>query len=236
MTPLGVFAGEPAKALLLRAANPAAGLGTSASGSAALACAAIAAAFGPQLAANERYLTAMARLLAGSGCRSAAGGVALWLSYPGVPHEDSFALRLDRNNQLAGMRLLTIPLDSRIGLKTEQLHEDAPRSALIEPWMRGRRVEILRAITAAGDGDWLTLAQQAETDSIVQMHRGKMTGGMEHKIFAWEPENITLFRMCDALRAEGVRVYFSTRSGRPWCSYWQRPTCRPWRRGCARLG
>ena len=166
----------------------------------------------PQLAANERYLTAMARLLAGSGCRSAAGGVALWLSYPGVPHEDSFALRLDRNNQLAGMRLLTIPLDSRIGLKTEQAHEDAPRSALFQPWMRGRRAEILRAITAAGDGDWLTLAQQAETDSIV-LHGVTMTGGIEHKIFAWEPENITLFRMCDALRAEGVPVYFSTDTG-----------------------
>ncbi|MEY3151395.1 MAG: hypothetical protein RLY92_1622, partial [Chloroflexota bacterium] len=77
------------------------GLGTSASGSAALAMAALAAAFGPQLGAHPRLLTCTARLLAGSGCRSAAGGLALWLSYPGIPHEDSYAVRLD---QLGALR------------------------------------------------------------------------------------------------------------------------------------
>ncbi len=188
------------------------GLGTSASGSAALAMAAIAAAFGPAMAANWRFVTCLARLLAGSGCRSAAGGVALWLSYPGIAHEDSFAIRLDDKSQLAGMRLITIPLDSRIGLKTEQAHHDAPRSAFFKPWMRAREAEVLRSIEAAQSGDWLTLAQQAELDSIY-LHGVTMSGGNEQKIFAWEPENMTLFRLCDALRAEGVPVYFSTDTG-----------------------
>jgi diphosphomevalonate decarboxylase len=188
------------------------GLGTSASGSAALATAAVAAAFGPQLAQNTRFVTCMARLLAGSGCRSAAGGVALWLSYPGIAHEDSFALRLDHAGQLRDMRLITVPLDSRIGLKTEQAHHDAPRSAFFKPWMRARAAEIARAIDAVQMGDWLTLAQQAELDSIY-LHGVTMTGGNEQKIFAWEPENITLFRLCDDLRAEGTQVYFSTDTG-----------------------
>jgi diphosphomevalonate decarboxylase len=188
------------------------GLGTSASGSAALALAAIAAAFGQDIASNGRFVTSMARLLAGSGCRSAAGGVALWLSYPGIAHEDSFALRLDNKHQLAGMRLITIPLDSRIALKTEQAHHDAPNSAFFQPWMRARPAEILRAIDAVHNGDWLTLAQQAELDSIY-LHGVTMSGGNESKIFAWEPENITLFRLCDDLRAEGVPVYFSTDTG-----------------------
>src|SRR5690606_12539364 len=51
------------------------GLGTSASASAALALAAIAALFGDEAAANSRFVSCMARLLAGSGCRSAAGGM-----------------------------------------------------------------------------------------------------------------------------------------------------------------
>jgi diphosphomevalonate decarboxylase len=193
------------------------GLGTSASGSAALAMAAVIAAFGPEAAPqsaakNGRFVTSLARLLAGSGCRSAAGGVALWLSYPGIAHEDSFALRLDTRNELVAMRLMTIPLDSRIGLKTEQAHHDAPRSAFFKPWMRQREAEILRAIAAAHGGDWLTLAQQAEHDSIY-LHGVTMSGGNESKIFAWEPENLTLFRLCDDLRAEGVPVYFSTDTG-----------------------
>lgn len=188
------------------------GLGTSASGSAALATAALAAAFGPQIVENTRAVTCLSRLLAGSGCRSAAGGVALWLSYPGIPHEDSFAIRLDQKGELRDMRLITIPLDSRIGLKTEQAHDDAPRSPWFQHWMRTRPDDILRAIDAVQAGDWLTLAQQAERDSIA-LHGVTMTGGVEQKIFAWEPENITLFRMCDDLRAEGVPVYFSTDTG-----------------------
>jgi len=188
------------------------GLGTSASGSAALATAALAAAFGSDIVQNTRAVTCLSRLLAGSGCRSAAGGVSLWLSYPGIPHEESFAIRLDQKGELRDMRLITIPLDSRIGLKTEQAHDDAPRSPWFMHWMRTRPAEILRAIDAAQSGDWLTLAQQAEQDSIA-LHAVTMTGGVEQKIFAWEPENITLFRMCDDLRAANVPVYFSTDTG-----------------------
>jgi diphosphomevalonate decarboxylase len=188
------------------------GLGTSASGSSALATAAIAAALGEDAANNKRFVSAMARLLAGSGCRSATGGVSLWLSYPGAAHEDSFAIRLDDKVQLRAMGLITIPLDSRIGLKTEQAHVDAPHSAFFKPWMRNRPAEVIRAIDAVQAGDWLTLAQQAELDSIY-LHGVTMSGGNAHKLFAWEPENITLFRLCDDLRAEGTPVYFSTDTG-----------------------
>ncbi|GIV85267.1 MAG: GHMP kinase [Candidatus Roseilinea sp.] len=188
------------------------GLGTSASGSAALAMAAIAAAFGADAVQNWRFVSAMSRLLAGSGCRAATGGVSLWMSYPGIAHEDSFAVRLDTRGQLASMRLITVPLDSRIGLKTESAHADAPNSPLFRCWMRNRRDEVLRCIEAVMAGDWLTVAQMAEADSIT-LHAVTMTGGVERKLFAWEPENITLFRACDALRAEGVPVYFSTDTG-----------------------
>jgi diphosphomevalonate decarboxylase len=188
------------------------GLGTSASGSAALAMAAIAAAFGDEAVKNWRFVSAMSRLLAGSGCRAATGGVSLWMSYPGIAHEDSFAVRLDAQGQLSDMCLITVPIDSRIGLKTEAAHADAPNSPLFKCWMRNRRDEAVRCIEAVMHGDWLTVAQMAETDSIT-LHGVTMTGGVEHKLFAWEPENITLFRMCDELRAEGVPVYFSTDTG-----------------------
>jgi diphosphomevalonate decarboxylase len=188
------------------------GLGTSASGSAALATAALAAAFGLDGVRNRRFVTTMSRLLAGSGCRAASGGVSLWLSYPGIAHEDSFAVRLDNHEQLKDMRLITVPLDSRLGLKTELAHVEAPKSPLFKTWMLHRRNEILKVLQAVQSGDWLTVAQFAELDSI-QLHAVTMTGGVEHKLFAWEPENITLFRACDDLRAEGTPVYFSTDTG-----------------------
>ncbi|MCS7088504.1 MAG: hypothetical protein NZL91_07400 [Thermoflexales bacterium] len=188
------------------------GLGTSASGSAALATAAIAAALGEGAVRNWRFVSAMSRLLAGSGCRSATGGVSLWLSYPGIAHEDSFAVRLDTREQFADLRLVTIPIESRIGLRTENAHADAPNSPLFKCWLRNRRDEMLRAIEAAVQGDWITLGQLAERDSIT-LHAVTMTGGNAYKLFAWEPENIVLFRLCNELRAEGTPVYFSTDTG-----------------------
>ncbi len=188
------------------------GLGTSASGSAALAMAALAAAFGPQLGAHPRLLTCTARLLAGSGCRSAAGGLALWLSYPGIPHEDSYAVRLDQQAELRDVRLLTVPLPSRAGLHTEAAHKDAPRSSFFGAWLQSRTAEVLQCIAAAQRGDWQCLGEWAELDSM-RLHGVTMSGSRTNKIFAWEPENITLFRMCNTLRSAGTPVYCSTDTG-----------------------
>ena len=197
---------------VVRASRTGKGLGTSASASAALATAALAAAFGAEAVRNTRLLSTTARLLAGSGGRSAVGGVSLWLSYPGIPHEESFSVRLDTRGQLADLRLITVPIDSRIRLQTEAAHQEAPHSPFFKCWMANRLAELRECIAAVQAGDWRTVAQLAELDSI-QLHGVTMSASRENKIFAWEPENIRLFRMCNALRADGVPVYFSTDTG-----------------------
>lgn len=188
------------------------GLGSSASGSAALALAAIGALFGAELAQNDRFVSCVARLLAGSGCRSAVGGIALWLSYPGASHEDSFAVRIDEPSALAEMSLITVPIPSRIGLKTEQAHYDAPDSSLFAGWMASRSAEVVAMIAATRRGDWQYLARMAEIDSM-RLHGITMSGGDAYKIIGWEAENIALFRMCNDLRAKGIPVYCSTDTG-----------------------
>jgi diphosphomevalonate decarboxylase len=40
-----------------------------------------------------------------------------------------------------------------------------------------------------------------------------MSGSREQRIIGWEPENITLFRLCNDLRARGIPVYASTDTG-----------------------
>ncbi|MFM2033146.1 MAG: hypothetical protein RLZZ297_1911 [Chloroflexota bacterium] len=188
------------------------GLGSSASGSAALAVAAIGALFGPELVANHRFVSCIARLLAGSGCRAAVGGIALWVSHEGMSHEDSFAIRLDSPGQFADAALTTVPIPSRIGLKTEQAHEDAPDSTLFPAWMTMRPAEIVAMIAAVKRGDWHYLGRMAEIDSM-RLHGVTMSGGDAYKIIGWEAENIAFFRMCNDLRAEGVPVYCSTDTG-----------------------
>ncbi|MHB1317926.1 MAG: diphosphomevalonate decarboxylase [Anaerolineae bacterium] len=195
-----------------RASRVGKGLGTSASASAALAMAAISATLGPEMAQNRRLLSCTSRLLAGSGCRSATGGVSLWLSYPGVSHEDSYAVRIDRHDELAEVSLITVPIDSRIALGTESAHRDAPHSPFFAPWCLSRGQETIECLRAVLAGDWRTLARWAELDSI-RLHGVTMSGSLENKLFAWEPENITLFRLCNDLRSSGVPVYFSTDTG-----------------------
>lgn len=205
---------SPAKVVsqnFLRAATTGKGLGTSASASAALAAATARAAF-PHVSVRGRFVNCLARLLAGSGCRSAAGGIALWLSYPGIAHEESFALRLDREDQFRDVRLITVALPSRIDLQTERAHREAPQSPLFKPWMYGRHEEILECIEAVQQDNWEIVGQLAELDSI-RLHAVTMSASRQNKIFAWEPENIPLFRACNGMREEGIPVYFSTDTG-----------------------
>lgn len=195
-----------------RAAIAGKGLGSSASGSAALAVAGIAALFGDEMITNQRFVSCVARLLAGSGCRAAVGGIALWVSHMGLAHADSFAVRLDLPGQFDDIALLTVPIESRIGLKTEQAHADAPTSSLFAGWMATRNAEIVAGIAATRRGDWQWLGRMSEIDSM-RLHGVTMSGGDDYKIIGWEPENIQLFRMCNTLRAQGVPVYCSTDTG-----------------------
>lgn len=70
----------------------------------------------------------------------------------------------------------------------------------------------MECLEALSRRDWRPIGQLAELDSI-RLHAVTMTASRENKLFAWEPENIPLFRLCNTLREEGVPVYFSTDTG-----------------------
>jgi diphosphomevalonate decarboxylase len=188
------------------------GLGTSASAGAALATAAIAATLGTEAANDLQLVSCTSRLLSGSGCRSAVGGLALWLSYPGITHEDCFAVRLDADNQLDDMCLITVPIVSSIGLKTDQAHRTAPHSPFFRTWIENRRQDTIDCIGAISQGKWESVAQLAERDSM-RLHGVSMTTNLDNPLIAWEPENISLFHMCHRLRDQEIPVYFSTDTG-----------------------
>jgi diphosphomevalonate decarboxylase len=78
--------------------------------------------------------------------------------------------------------------------------------------MHGRSEEIIECVRAVQSSDWKTIGQLAELDSI-RLHGVTMSGSRENKIFAWESENIPLFRLCNTLRSEGIPVYFSVDTG-----------------------
>lgn len=195
---------------IAKAAKTGKGLGTSAAASAALALAAVQAALGEEYSSNNRFLTSCARFLSGSGCRSAAGGVALWLSFPGIKHEDSFAVRLDSKNQFSSLSLITVPVNSRTGLKTEAAHEHAPRSPLFRAWMGLREKHVWEILKAVEGRDWEKIGQIAELDTML-LHGVTMSSGP--KLIGWEPETIQLMRAASTLRESGTPVYYSVDTG-----------------------
>ncbi len=189
------------------------GLGTSASASAALATAAIGAVWGREYAENTTLTSTFGRLLAGSGSRSAAGGIALWLSYAGITHEDSFSVRLDAPPsgiaKFEDMRLVTIPIDSRIKLKTEIAHHHAPLSPFFREWAKLRKKQMQDFFTVLENDDWEGMAKMAEADTLL-LHSVTMGHFVE---VAWEPETLALMRMCGTLRDSGTPVYYSIDTG-----------------------
>lgn len=211
------LAGASTKAIVIsrnivRATRTGKGLGTSASGSAALAAAAVTAAMGEKYFQNKRFLSCIGRFLSGSGCRSIVGGTSLWLSYPGIAHEDSYAVRLDDKEQLKDASLITVPIDSRIGLKTEEAHKDAPNSPFFKKWMETRKEQVMESIKAIQNKDWQTIAKQAELDTIL-LHGVTMSGNIGKKIIAWEPETIQLMRAGNELKEAGIPCYYSIDTG-----------------------
>lgn len=189
------------------------GLGTSASGSAALSLASIDASLGKEYVNNTRFTTVISRYLAGSGCRSASGGLSLWLSYPGIESANSYSIRLNNDN-LGRLGLITIPVESRIGLKTEEAHRDAPNSEFFKQWMLLRKEKVIDLLNAVEKADLEKIGQIAELDTM-HLHGVTMSGqkGKEKKIIAWEPETINLMRIVNNLRDSDIPVYYSIDTG-----------------------
>ena len=201
------------------------GLGTSASGSAALALAAIEAGLGENYSKNQRFVSVLSRYVAGSGCRSATGGISLWLSYPGIESVNSFSLRIDRD-RFDNLRLITIPVESRLRIKTKEgyqkfrtefAHMEAPKSEFFKKWMLMRKAKVIDVLDAIDKRDWERIAGYAELDTI-HLHAVTMSGKSfeeldKPKLVAWEPETLKIMRKVNELREEGIPVYYSIDTG-----------------------
>ena len=184
------------------------GLGTSASAGAALALAAAHALFGEEYSSNKRFISTIARLLAGSACRSVAGGISLWLSYPGISHEDCFAIRIDKKN--SDCILITIPIASTNNIKTEMAHLHAQTSPFFKKWLEQRKEKTLQLLQAINNNDLWTIARLAEQDTLA-LHNITMTSN--NPIILYEEKTMEIMELCYRLRNNGIEVYFSIDTG-----------------------
>jgi phosphomevalonate decarboxylase len=177
------------------------GLGASAS---AFAAGALAAAGAVGLDLDQRQLSTIARLGAGSASRSVAGGFALW--HTGTDHGSSFAERLDGGDLEMGIVAVVVK-----ALKlTEDFHKEVVGSPFFKArleYVGGALDEMRRAIDAR---DVEAIGQLAEADTLV-LHGITMTGP-SHRVL-WRPETMVAMQEVWAMREDGIPAHFSIDTG-----------------------
>ncbi len=176
------------------------GLGSSSSGFAALAVAA-AGAYG--LDVDGEQLSEVARLGAGSACRSVTGGVSEWL----VGSFRSFSRRL-LDVETADWRIV-VPL-VRHEVPTEDVHQEVLSSPLFEA-----RVDYIDGMLRqmrddCERGDLAAIWEAAERDTL-NLHAVTMTGDAGH--LTWRPATVAVIHTVRRLRSEGTPVFFSIDTG-----------------------
>lgn len=191
------------------------GLGTSASASAALTSALMSIIYNnhPKYLKNFRLRSFFSRFLSGSGCRSATGGISLWLSHPHVKPFDCFSFRLDNQNhkELTNKTaLLTIPIES--DLKTNLAHKIAPQSLFFKTWLRNRKSLVYKLYNGLKSPDIESIGQLAEYDTHC-LHAVTMTGEIDNNLLAWDPKTLKIMHTIRKLRNEGIKAYYSIDTG-----------------------
>jgi phosphomevalonate decarboxylase len=176
------------------------GLGSSASGFAALATAACAV-LGLPLSASE--VSELARLGAGSACRSVTGGFSEWITRG----PRSYGRCLAEPNE---MEWATVGVLVRHPVPTEGVHTVVQSSPYFRPRLEliGARLESAR--NAIRTKDSIALMQIAETDTL-DLHAVTMTS--KDGLVAWRGTTVEVIHRVRRLRQEGVPAYFSIDTG-----------------------
>ena len=176
------------------------GLGSSSSGFAALAVAA-AGAYGLEIDAER--LSEVARLGAGSACRSLTGGISEWL----VGDFRSYS-RCLLDVETADWRIV-VPL-VRHEEPTEDVHQEVLSSPLFEA-----RVDYIDSVLRemredCEQGDLPAIWAAAERDTL-NLHAVTMTGNAGH--LTWRPATVAVIHTVRRLRDDGIGVWFSIDTG-----------------------
>ncbi|MCS7145541.1 MAG: diphosphomevalonate decarboxylase [Nitrososphaerota archaeon] len=182
------------------------GMGFSASAGAAIAAAAYkAAALDKFYGWDKRLLSRIARLLAGSACRSVVGEYAKWLA--GTSDEDSYAIRIGDRSALE-IKYVIVPL--WLDVSTETAHREAETSPFLSARIESANRRCVELEKAIHDGDFKKFGELVERDSL-ELHAVTMTG--VYGSILMTPESLKVIDTVKKLRSRGIPAYFSMQTG-----------------------
>ncbi|MEM0445277.1 MAG: diphosphomevalonate decarboxylase [Nitrososphaerota archaeon] len=182
------------------------GMGFSASAGAALAAAAYkAASLEKKYGWDQRLLSRIARLLAGSACRSVVGAYAKWLS--GTGDEDSYAVRIGDKSDL-DISFVIVPL--WLDVSTETAHMEATSSPFLQARIESANNRCVELEKAIRDGDFKKFGELVERDTL-ELHAVTMTGA--YGTILMTPDCLRVIETVKKTREKGIPAYYSMQTG-----------------------
>jgi len=177
------------------------GLGYSASAFAALGMAGAAVL---NLDIDEKSLSEIVRLGAGSAARSLTGSFSIW--YAGMRGR-SYSEQLAAEGAL-DFKMVIVPVASKI--KTEQAHRDVLSSPFFEQRLKYVRRALAEMKSAIAEKDIEKICELAEIDTL-NLHAITMTGA--GRLLVYEPQSIEVIKKVLELRAAGTPCWYSLDTG-----------------------
>lgn len=183
-----------------------AGLASSASAFAALACASVKA-LGLDLPVRE--LSCLARRGSGSACRSITGGFVHWRQ--GTDDQTSYGVQLDVP-AWDSFRMIAVVLDdqekkidSRLGMKITQ-----QTSPYYDAWVNQANQNIIPMISAIDNHDIAIVGKLAQL-SAMRMHASLLAS--EPPIWYFHEETIAVLNIVTQLQQQGINAYYTMDAG-----------------------
>lgn len=185
-----------------------AGLASSASGFAALACAAAGAA-GLDLSPAE--LSVLARLGSGSACRSVLGGFVEWKRGERADGTDSHAIAVAPRDHWDVVMLVAVVAEGPKGVSsTEGMERTRRTSPYYEPFLGSIPADLdaARAAVVARDLDALGVVMER---NCLRMHAAMLAA--EPALIYLRGGSLAVIERVGQLRADGARAYFTIDAG-----------------------
>jgi len=183
----------------------AAGLASSASGFAALACALNAL---YELGLAKKDLSIMARKGSGSACRSIYGGIVEWEK--GHSDDTSYAKKIDDANWDIGMIAVILNEKKKDVLSRAGMATTVKTCPFYESWVLSADKDIEDIKVAIKNKDIDAIGEIAE-HSALKMHATMMA--TRPQIIYLQEESLKVMRLVESLRKEGLKCYYTMDAG-----------------------
>lgn len=178
------------------------GLGESAAVAAAVSRSLVSCTFGSEGLKDNSLVSRLARLVSGSGTRSVAGGMSLWLSYPYIREEYCYGLPIEAD--ISSVQFAAIPMKSE--WVTDSAHVLARASVFYGQWASDKFDHILSELDNGFDLEELL---SRSTQDMYMLNSVILSGGN----FIHTPESLTILSRLKEFTLKNQGLHYTSDTG-----------------------